>query len=1491
MYVSTQRLVVPTTTVLKCMFWLSLGTALALSAQTVLGQDSLELLPRPEVFRAQYGEAPRAPDTIDAASTPTPRPNLSQSDVGDVVEDGIMFGDQLSGRTGEAYGALFRAGVWTGPAVGRTDTIVPLEIMPYGFINNAMVFGSLRGFRAATDGWGMNLGGGLRYYSDRWDRIFGVNAYYDYDNSSGGLFRETGFGLESLGQLWDMRANAYIPHGNTAQLLKTALVDGSQRFVGHQLLYDNLLTFGNSLRGVDWEVGVPVPGRVPTRHNLKLFGGAYYYEGSTTNGFYGWKARAQADIVQNLNVSLEVLNDKVFDTSVVFGATWTYGGYKQPDGQRRTQFDRMTEMVRRNYNVVVAQLPTLDAGKVAINPVTNNPYFFEHVASYAPTPGADGTVDHPWQNLTQAQIALNAAIPVPAQQAGNIIYVHANSVYNTAPNNTVTLIPSVRILGEGNGVIHRVNVPGLGLIQLPRATTFANRPIFSNQAGNAVTLVSGTAAAPSEFSGFQIGDPTAPTSGPAGIGIIGDGVANVVVNQTDVNFAQGDGVFMNNLTGPVVMLGDTINNIGNTNTAIDGLHVVGGTGKLFFGVEPVTLKKSTINNTGGYALEIDGIARGGTVDMTGSIINDGTLATVTVPGLTGGGILLNNIDGVVIVDQATIVNTVASANTTGRAIDIQGSAATGITPAHGLGQISFVGGLAIDNPQGDGIRIENMQVDTSVSPNLVSAVRFVLPNPVNGTLAPGIRITNRNAGGLTMLNNAGNISFLEPLSISTSGTPAQAAIDFEGNSGSASFLSILPSSSPNQIQISGGGGNGIQIGQTASNTGAFRVTGSTSIQQTGLVSLLIGNPTFAVGSAPSNQGAVSFGDVSIDRRGQQGIEIVHVNQPVQFTGTTQVANTTNSLFSAVDIHDNVLIPATTTAPIIPRTSGDVTFRTLNILAAQGPLANPPSVPPAPPIPPLPLLSGAGLNINDNPSSVSIQTLNINQNSLVGSGLALYVNNAGTQPAIITTTSAAPTLGLSIGSGNIFANGGGAVLIQNSVIGVNLTSVSSTNSVQDGIFLQDNVGVGSKVNTNGITDHPTIFAVNGTTGVPGSGGLIQGSTLEGAYFLNTEGVVLRNMDFSGNHLSGIYATTPLLSVIGNRITGNDGFGINVYAEAVQATSSNRTLQTVAPVFTLQGSTVTGNGQVLSGNQEVLFTATTLGTYTVNLGAAGTAGQNVLTHDLVPAFAVGVLETRGPAAAGVAPTTDDAILIRTQSGAIGSTLNLTAVNNLMSVTRTNALAGPLSDMRVNWTGVVAKGVIEGNTFNFGADSAEGLVINLPSTTASSTFRIAGNTFNSPTGGGTTGLDVTTNGGNANIQIGALDGFGGNLFTFIQPANAVIVIGGRIDDEAMRFALGANSVVSVFSNEIDMTGLDLEAMQFTSVAGPSTVQINNNLINLTGGLTNLYGIRFLTVTSGILNLQGPLLNDISINGQTGSTFPWFFTPASGTTGQININGALVP
>ena len=1429
MYVSTQRLFVRTTSVVRCMLWLGLGLALALFAQTGLGQDDpgpVPLLQRPEVFRAQSPYDPgamRDPGSMRDPSSMRVAPDGAQTQFGDAVQDSLLFGDQLSGRTGEAYGTLFRAGVLTGPAVGRTETIVPLEIMPYGFINNAMVFGSLRGFRAASDGWGMNLGGGIRYYAQRWDRIFGANAFYDYDNSSGGLFREVGFGFESLGTLWDMRANAYIPLATTARLLKTELVDGSQRFVKNNLLYDNLLTNGNALRGVDWELGVPVPGRVPQRHALKLFGGFYYYNGSTTEGFTGWKARAQANVVQNLTVQLEVFNDQVFDTSVVFGATWTYGGFRQADDQKRTQFDRMTEMVRRSYNITVAKIPTLDPGKIAINPLTSKPYFFEHVASYANPVGMNGTVENPWQTLTQAQTALNAIIPVPAQQAGNVIFVHANSIYNTAPDNTVVLIPTVRILGEGNGVIHTVPISGLGNVPLPRATNFPNRPIFSNQVGNAVTLVSGTAAAPSEFSGFQIGDPLVGSSGSTGIGIFGDGVANVVVNQTNVNFAQGDGVFLNNMTGPVSMLGTVINNIGNVNPAIDGLHIVGGTGKFSFGIEPFTSKRGVINNTGGYSLEVDGTARGSSINLTGSDINDGTLPTAT--GQRGGGILLNDIDGVVFIDNATIVNTLTDAFTTGHGIDIEGTAATALTPARGLGQITFLGGIAIDNPAGDGIHIQNMQATPTGTP---SSVRFILPNPINGTLQPGIRITNRNAGGITMLNNNGNISFLEPVSIQTSGLPVAAAIDFEGNAGSASFLSITPSSSPNQIQITNGGGIGIRIGQAVPNTGAFRVTGTTSITGIAQESLLVAN----------NAGPVAFDNVNIDFRGQRGIAIQNNLRSVTFTGTTRIDNSSNALFSAVDINNNLIDPIDNTL------SGSVSFATLSITNAQAGAG-----------------VGAGLNVVNNPPSVSVRTLNVTNPSATVGGIALFADNAGVQPAVITSATADPTLGLSIGSGTLDAFGREAINVQNSVIGLQFVSVSSTNSVAEGILLANNVGPGSTVETDGTTTHPIIFTIRGTPLVPGSGGTIQGAALNGASFQNTEGVSITNADFTGNGGSGIIATTPELDLFNISSTGNGVNGVRIDARATPpvANSVGPKLQTTSPIFTMYGSSVNTNT-----DSEVVFNALSKGTYNVTLGTA--TNGNIITD----------------VTGGAVPA---AIVVEHVGAAINSTLNLRVVGNTITVATLVGLDG----LNVNWNGNIV-GAADLNTFNFGVDLDRAIVLNLPSTTATSNFEIMSNVFNSPAGITTEGIDITTGGGQSAITIGRLNGqLNGNVMTFASPLinNAVNA------NIGMAFSLGANSNVNVFDNQINMTNDAGQGMQFTLVQGPSSLNINNNRINispLNGLITIERGINILS-TTGAVQLFGTINNTVIIRNQQGAGIPYFFAPIGSVTGSILVNGFTQP
>ena len=181
----------------------------------------------------------------------------NRSDLGDAVEDGTLFGDQISGRSAESMGVLGRLGTQTGPSIGRTQGIVPAELMGYGFTGNTVTFGIARGFRGYDQNFGGSLGGGIRIYSERFDRIIGANVFYDYDNSSGALFRQVGFGGELLGQFWDARANAYLPDAQTQHLLGVSFINGSQQFtpapLTHGLTYSNLLTFGNSLRGADME--------------------------------------------------------------------------------------------------------------------------------------------------------------------------------------------------------------------------------------------------------------------------------------------------------------------------------------------------------------------------------------------------------------------------------------------------------------------------------------------------------------------------------------------------------------------------------------------------------------------------------------------------------------------------------------------------------------------------------------------------------------------------------------------------------------------------------------------------------------------------------------------------------------------------------------------------------------------------------------------------------------------------------------------------------------------------------------------------------------------------------------------------------------------------------------------------------------------------------------------------------------------------------------
>ncbi len=763
----------------------------------------------------------------------------------DESQSGPAYGDAFTGRSGQAFGALFRGGYVSGPSFGRDKGLAPIELMPYFFVDQSLIFGDLRGFRGDNGRYGANMGLGFRQYVEGWDKILGVNFFNDYDDTSGVLFRQMGFGAELYGERFDLRGNAYFPYGDQFKLLNTQLVSNSQRFSGHNLLYDIKNTFGTTLKGMDAEIGIPLPMPVARRHDLRVYAGGYHYESESTGAFNGWSGRLQGNIIPSLQVQLQLTHDPVFDTNVAFSVAWSYGGYRQPDEEPKNQFNRMTTPVQRQYNISVARIDTFVRGNLAINPANGLPFFFDHVASYA-APGGNGTVELPFQTIDQTN----------PNVAEDIVFVHANSVFsgdldgNGVFDNVVTLQSNVRFLGEGqiNGVdvLHTINAQGIGLIPLPRATNFPNRPLFINGIGDGVTL-----ASRSEFSGFVVGDPGTPGSGPTGNGVFGTGgVNNVRISQTDINFAGLDGMLFDNAGGSIIIPNSRIFN--PTGTA---LHVRNGMPGIIFSGDGIP-DTGDITNTGAPALVVEDTLVGSSVNLTGAdILNTGSATH---------GIFIDNVFGAVTVDQATINN----AGTFGVQILDSG------------GNFTFRGDLLIGNPTDDAINITNLLAGGSA----------------NFTTQGGVAINNRNAAGINLVNISGAAQFFGDVNIGAFAGGVDPGINWQDSSGSVLF---------NNIAINGSGGDGIDLGVNGANSGIFRVTNTPVIN--GLitnVALNIQNNTL------SSQIFFNTG-VDVAGRGNgglnsdgSGIVVLDNAGQVQFGGLATVANPQNRVNPAVDIRRN-----------------------------------------------------------------------------------------------------------------------------------------------------------------------------------------------------------------------------------------------------------------------------------------------------------------------------------------------------------------------------------------------------------------------------------------------------------------------------------------------------------------------------------------------------------------------------------------------------------
>jgi hypothetical protein len=765
-------------------------------------------------------------------------------------------------------------------------SIFPVEMFPFFLMDHQLYFSDLRFFPTVDGTFGGNIGLGYRIYNPSLDRVFGISGWYDADGTRDPYLQQLGLSLETYGKWWDFRTNLYLPIGQTYESTGYSAASNTARFVGNNVVYDELQGYIAAMGGVDMEVGVPIPGKFFEDHNTRLYGGWYYFVDNQGDHIAGGSARLQANLYQGLDGSVQVTNDNFFNTRAFVGLSWTFGPLHRSELSDPSQQARLGEHVTRNYTVLAPTRSQTDPNVVAIDPDTGSPYTIAHVNSAA-TAGGTGTINSPYQSLAAA-----------AASNATIIFVHANSVFSGA-NASVNLSPGEVLLGDGGGLQHTIAVSS-GTLVLPHSASSTSLPILESSTGNAITLAPGVIV-----SGFTI-------NSPAQNGIFGDGASGTIANVT-INNAGTNGIMLVNSTSAIGISNATINNsVGN------GLVIQGGTGNITFG--------GTISGSQGYDVAVIGTG-GGTVDLTG----------LSLPGSNSQGVLLFNNAGNVSFNNLSVFNSA------GRGIDIEDESGqvqfAGTTTVSGAAAESvFIGSLLSTG----NVTFDNLDISHREGPGLSI-------NQSSGTVAVTgtTTITNEigsDASGISITNSSGNTTFTGAVTVSNAAT--NPGVSLQSNTGVTTFSSLNLSSVNgtgffanlggtlviNSAQTAGAGGsissaNGTAVDIENTNMNVYLASVSSTNAPAGIKLIadpgyfyVTGNASNAIGTGGTIQGdtigviAQNSGTIGLVGMNLTGNGLGIQAQHVQTFGlaNTSISGSTSYGIDALDVGTLSLVSSTLT---------------------------------------------------------------------------------------------------------------------------------------------------------------------------------------------------------------------------------------------------------------------------------------------------------------------------------------------------------------------------------------------------------------------------------------------------------------------------------------------------------------------------------------------------------------------------------------------------
>lgn len=234
-------------------------------------------------------------------------------------------------------------------------------------------FLDVRGHAFDNGTFAANAGLGLRYLAP--SRVWGVNAYYDYRNTSRQDYNQISAGLESLGRVWDFRINGYLPVGEKQSHFFHTHFAG---FKGHNMLIRRARDF--AMKGANAEAGIHVDHfkKAP----LYFAGGPYYLTGigETT---WGGELRGTVDLFHRyLRLEGNVAYDHFFkwtgqariSVNIPFGGRSKVA--KRNCGSCSKAMALQTRAVQRIDRFEIIPVGREHVTRTAIDPATGKPFVF-----------------------------------------------------------------------------------------------------------------------------------------------------------------------------------------------------------------------------------------------------------------------------------------------------------------------------------------------------------------------------------------------------------------------------------------------------------------------------------------------------------------------------------------------------------------------------------------------------------------------------------------------------------------------------------------------------------------------------------------------------------------------------------------------------------------------------------------------------------------------------------------------------------------------------------------------------------------------------------------------------------------------------------------------------------------------------------------------------------------------------------------------------------